>query len=375
MKITIGIKKFELVGGAEKVALEQANYLNKHYNVEVIAFCDGKGVELAKGITSKILNRGPLPESINGHLKRIRARSENAEKLRNYLTENGVDLFFGHNIFPFCSNPIKVVTKCFEVHHNNYYYGPPYGFFLKDLRRRIRVKARNILYNRLDGIVSFTKGTKDKFHSNGITTNIFEIPNALPSSFLNVSVKKLHERKNKIVSLARLVEQKGLFKLIEILTPLLKSDDSLLCEIYGEGPLRKLLLEKIEENGISRQLRILNPVKEVDVINILQESKLFVMTSEFEGFPVSILEAMSCGVPVISFDIETGPSDIIDNGSNGFLIPIDNISGFRRAISNILNNKRLWEKLSRSALNKSRFYSWEKIGLKWDQMIKKISNH
>jgi len=150
-----------------------------------------------------------------------------------------------------------------------------------------------------------------------------------------------------IAFLGRLESMKAVDLFPEMLS-LLKSDfPSLRFLMTGEGSLRNQLLDDFERKDVSDMVDYLGVVNTEQVPNLINQSRVFIYPSREEPFGLSILEAMACGVPVVT-TIVFGPSEIITNNVDGLTVPPDNVRELVRAIVTLLQDKRLREKIGRN---------------------------
>ena len=103
-------------------------------------------------------------------------------------------------------------------------------------------------------------------------------------------------------------------------------------------------------------------------------SSIFVFSSRYEGFGLVLVEAMSCGLPVVSFACPCGPRDIINDGENGFLIEPGDVDSFSESIQNLMKNPALRNKMSEKAFNSVEKYSLDSIMKKWCLLFESILN-
>lgn len=137
--------------------------------------------------------------------------------------------------------------------------------------------------------------------------------------------------------------------------------------ICGEGPERTHLEKLITENGLKKQVQLLGTVSDMD--EQYQNAAMFVMTSEMEGLPMVLLEAKSWGLPLVSFDIMTGPSDIIRDGVNGYLVkPYDVKTLSERIEELILFEEKRVEFSANSQLDMERV-SYKRIFRQWYELM------
>jgi glycosyltransferase involved in cell wall biosynthesis len=165
---------------------------------------------------------------------------------------------------------------------------------------------------------------------NGVDTNTF-----VPSSFVKNS-------KNKITFIGRLDKMKGAHILIEAFKKLKDDGSAVNLDIIGDGPEIDRLKQMTENFNINDSVIFRGEIK--DVVKCLHESMIFVLPSFSEGLSNVVLEAMSCGLPVVATRAG-GTTDIIEDGVNGILVEAGNVSQLSEALKQLIENKDLAEKL------------------------------
>ena len=198
------------------------------------------------------------------------------------------------------------------------------------------------------------------------TNNIEVIPN--PLSFYPKQVAALE---NKIViAVGKQSYQKGYDRLLKSWQIVNKvNPDWQLC-IYGkldESQGLELLAKKL---NIQQSIRFFDAEKNIE--NCFLESSIFVLSSRYEGFGMVIIEAMACGLPVVSFDCPCGPKDIIDNEINGYLIQNNDIEQFANTINKLIDSKDLRHKLGENARTNAQRFMPEIVVSKWNNLFKSI---
>ena len=157
------------------------------------------------------------------------------------------------------------------------------------------------------------------------------------------------ERKKTIVTAGRLTEQKNQKLLIEAFANFNVKKKGYTLIIYGEGALRNDLLQQALTLGVSDLVFL--PGNKKDLLERIIDASMFVMTSDFEGMPNALLEAMAIGLPVISTDCPCGgPRAVIDNNINGILIPVGDSGACSDAMIKIADDDKLLSKLSCNAV-------------------------
>lgn len=132
-----------------------------------------------------------------------------------------------------------------------------------------------------------------------------------------------------IVAAGRMVDQKDFATLITAFSILRKSVDANLV-IFGEGPLRQDLTALASEKGVASDVFMPGYVDKI--LSYIAQADLFVLSSKYEGFGNVLVEALSCGVPVVSTDCESGPSEILRDGEYGLLTPVGDVESLAKAM-------------------------------------------
>lgn len=139
-----------------------------------------------------------------------------------------------------------------------------------------------------------------------------------------------------VCSVGRLESQKNFKLLIDSFSFAFPKVSDAVLYIYGEGSCRKELEQYIREKKL--QNRVFLKGRTTNIIHVYQNSDLFVLSSDFEGMPNALLEAMACGLPCISTDCPTGPSDLIESGENGLLVPVHDAKEMSGAMQSMYSN-------------------------------------
>lgn len=168
-----------------------------------------------------------------------------------------------------------------------------------------------------------------------------------------------------MVAMGRLVSQKGFDLLIKAFAKY--SCDEWYLVILGEGEQRESLEKLSDQLGVGSRVLLPGVINNPGVI--LRGASLFVLSSRYEGFPNALLEAMSYGLPAISYDCQYGPSEIIRDGFDGLLIPPENIDALAAAMSRLLQDEKTRLRMGNAAREVVERFSVEKIVRMWDSVI------
>lgn len=224
----------------------------------------------------------------------------------------------------------------------------PVPFFKRQFRR--------FCYPRASGIIAQTEYAKKRMIENRYRNkNIKVIPNPLKK--INNHVSKL-PGKRIIINIGRLVFEKNQSELINIFSEI--NDSDWLLHIVGDGPLKSELQAQITKLNLEEKVFLIGQVEDVDYE--MAKAQIFAFTSIYEGFPNSLIEAMGFPLACISYDCIAGPSDIIEDGVNGFLIPFKNKELFRNKLKQLMDDEELRNQLKSKSIELRNKLSIEKIG-------------
>lgn len=229
---------------------------------------------------------------------------------------------------------------------------------------------RKVFYPTADGIVFQTEGAK-QFFSKQIQKIGEVIPN--PIDLSRIPKNFINEKRNEIVTVGRLNNQKNHKLLIESFAKFSNNYPEYKLIIYGEGELelelKKLANEKLLEGSYKFE------GSRSDVLECINGSKMFVLSSDYEGMPNALMEAMAMGLPVISTDCPPGgPRALIVSEQNGILVPLNDEEALVNAMKKIANDEKLAFELGENAKLIKRTHRTEDILERWRSYIYEIWN-
>lgn len=361
-------------GGIGRVLTDRINYLVEKYNYEVyVVIMNQEDKQLYYPLNQKIniidlkINYKFKAQNIFINLlgkiyKNKIYKHKVKELIKKYepdflISMGELDTFF---IPSLKKNNLKVIR---EYHFNKGHrlYKKNCNFIIK-LKNKLVTKYEEYILKKYDQIIVLTNEDKKKWNNEKIKV----IPNPLPFSSTQCS---LVENK-KIISVGRLEEQKGYDILINVWKIVSKQYPNWILEIYGEGSLRKELQNKINKLGLEKTLLLKGAVR--DIQEKYLESSIYVMTSRYEGFGMVLIEAMECGLPVISFDCPCGPKDIINDNEDGYLIEFGNVEKMAKKIGILIKNEEKRKIFGKNAKKNVQRFSQEKIIKKWIEIFKEL---
>jgi GalNAc-alpha-(1->4)-GalNAc-alpha-(1->3)-diNAcBac-PP-undecaprenol alpha-1,4-N-acetyl-D-galactosaminyltransferase len=197
----------------------------------------------------------------------------------------------------------------------------------------------SVLKSRIDGIIAQTNYAKEVYQKK-YSCPIVVIPN-----FLREIKEFQHERKNQIITLGRCSYEKAQHFLLETFAKVNAPDWNL--AIVGDGPLLAELKNTANRLNIAEKVEFCGFQKEVDFY--LSQAKIFGFTSIIEGYPNALIEGMANGLAPVSFNCVAGPSDIINEGENGFLVPVGDVGLFAEKLQLLIDNPTLLNEIGRNA--------------------------
>ena len=247
-------------------------------------------------------------------IKRIQAikktvKTEKPDVVISFMAETNIDV----SIALMCCHVPLIVSE-----RNDPSIDPP---------SRLKRMVRNVVYWRPNGFVFQTNDAKCYFKhriQKKATIILNPLVAELPKPFQG-------EREKKIVSVGRLEKQKNYPMLLQAFERFHHEKPDYILEIYGEGQLEKEILDIIEQRKLSDCVKLMGFC--TDVHEKIKDAAMFVMTSDYEGLPNALIEAMALGLPCISTDCPCGgPKTLIDNHKNGILINVGNVDELLRAM-------------------------------------------
>lgn len=226
-------------------------------------------------------------------------------------------------------------------------------------------RLKKTLYRKFDEIIVLTN-TDQKIFNDINFSNVSVIPNFSNFDFFSENIL---DREKTILAVGHLSERKGFGRLIDIWNELSAEFQDWTLLIIGNGEQKKLLQDKIRNYNIEKNCKILPSTSAID--RYYKESQIYALTSYAEGLPMVMIEAMYFGIPLISYDCETGPREIIDDNVTGFLVEEGNSTAFIEKLRLLISDSELRREISCNVQEKRNKFSKQTIISLWENLLSK----
>lgn len=280
-------------------------------------------------------------------------------RIRKFVLQNKIDILIDiDGILDMYSIPAIRRTACKLISWEQFnYYQNPYVNYRKFTRKWAAKKA--------DAIVVLTDEDKGYYEKEvrirGILRRIYNpVEQKENNNQYDINSKT-------IISAGRLTEQKGFDMLIDVAEKVFKKHIDWKWIICGEGENREGLEEKIKVKKLTEKVILKGNVENID--DYYKESAMFVLTSRYEGFGLVLTEAKNMGLPCVSFKCPAGPSEIVKNNVNGYLIDCFDIGKMAEKINYLIENDNIRQEFSDKALEGTEKFELEMIAEQWKELL------
>ena len=361
-------------GGMERVLTMKANYFAEHYGYDItIILTEGEGKSLFYPLSDKVkvinLNIGFEELWTCSFIKKIAIYLKKQYLYKKMLKKElmrirpDITVSMLRREINFINEIKDGSKKIGEIHINRANFR---NFESKDdnLIKKLFAKVwMNDLTNKLKKLDRFVVLTEKDKEAWVELDNVCVIPN--PLSFIPQNISKLTEKR--VIAVGRYCHEKGYDLLLKAWCIVQNSIADWRLEVFGEGD-RSQYEEMISSLNMDRHRCILHG-RSSNIQDEFEKSSLAVCSSKFEGFGLVITEAMSCGLPVVSFDCPWGPRAIIHDGEDGLLVENGNVEKLADAIIWMIQHPEMRSKMATKAIENVQRFSIEKIAEKWRSLF------
>ena len=359
-----------MAGGVERVLTLKANYFAEHCGYDItIILTEGKDKPFFYPLSDKIkvINLDVNFEELwtCSFIKKVIVYLKKQRLFKKLLTSElmrirpDMTISLLRREINFLTSIKDGSKKIGELHVNRANYRNFEGNesnVIKNLFAKLWMKNLVGHLRKLEKFVVLTEEDKSQWQE---LSNIEVIPD--PLSFHTDTVSPLTSKR--VIAVGRYVYQKGFDLLLDAWSIVEKQCRDWELTIYGQGE-RDPYEQLIDELMINRnRCHLYGPTS--DIKQEYLNSSVFVFSSRFEGFGMVLVEAMSCGLPVVSFDCPCGPKDIISNNTDGILVPNGDVEKLADSLLYFINHEEEIQHFSINAKVKSKQYSLDVLSLRW----------
>ncbi|WP_452226934.1 glycosyltransferase family 4 protein [Lacinutrix cladophorae] len=347
-------------GGAERVVSTLANQFIKEFDIVIVVLYKCKpfyplNTNIKVVFCKETYNSAPtFFQSITNHFHLINT-------CKKIISKENSDILIGFttiaNIYSvLVAKRLRIPSIISERIH------PKFGSI-----SNFWVKTRKLIYPKTDTLIIQTEDIKSYFTSFIKESKIKIINNPLAEEL--VAKRDLEAKKtNQIICIGRLENQKNQELLIRAFGAIERKDWRLL--LIGEGSKKEDYKNLVNTLKLNDSIDFIGNIK--DVSYYYNNAKIFVLPSNYEGFPNALIEAMFFGLPCIATNCPSGPSEIINDGENGFLIPINDQLYLEKKLSLLINNTDLQTQFKQKAIKSTTIFKADFIANQWKTLIYKI---
>lgn len=344
-------------GGTERVLSIIANELSKQknkFNIHILSITNENNTSYFR--LEKEIKNDRILKSKDVNFKK--QYFQVVKGIRHYIKENNIDILIDVEVIAsLFSIPATrfTKTKLISWEHFNFY---------EDNGSHLRIYARKLAARFSNCIITLTEHDKQNYLNNlDIKGKVEYIYNPIEE----VDDMECNIKSKQIISVGRLTYQKGFDMLCDVAKVVLKDNKGWKWLILGDGEDKDKLRSKIKEYGLENKLILKGNVSNVE--EYYKNSSLYVMTSRFEGLPMTLLEAKTYKLPIVSFNCLTGPSEIVKNNVNGYLINPENVEAMSNKLNILMNDENKIKEFSNNAQIDIEKFKLKPIIERWEKVL------
>ncbi len=354
------------MGGAERVMATIANeFVERGHEVTILT---PKNTDSAYRLDDRVLIMGMHDQNskLTGKMKAVLNPLRLFRRYLRVLKEYRPDIVLS---FLTKTNLLAVIAKIFFQRNIPVIISEradPNG----KTRSNTLKKLNRILAPKADCIVCQSSRVADYYSALSSKAEIRVIPNPINTEC--IALNEPENRRNTIVGVGRLAKEKNFDLLLEAFAEIREEFPDHTLEIYGSGGEKEFLENKITALGLEKRAFLMG--NRSNVMHVIYDCSLYVMSSDFEGFPNALIEAMASGLPVISTDFPTGIArELITDGENGYVVPVGDKQALADKMRLILTDQKLQQKLSQNARKIAEVLDKNTIIDHWETLFQKYT--
>ena len=369
-------------GGVVRVVLNLVEDLKHHHDVELVSLFRQRRRskhELPSGVPVTTLvdirepatggpERSPARRSAEGRPSRLVPPSESRYAKYSEFTDAALESYLGSidggAVIGMQPGMIAAIAQL----------APASVVRVGQEHMSIRGRSKSLLqealphYTKLDLFLTLTERDAAVYRDRYLPhLPVAALPNGIPEYHGAVS----DSTSKVVVAAGRLSIIKGFDRLLDAWALVAQTHPDWRLRIFGEGPKREALADQIRALGLEGSASLMG--YSTTIREDMAAASIFALSSRAEGYPMVVLEAMSCGLPVVAFDCPTGPEEMIADGTDGLLVPDGDVNGLADALSTLIAKGPAGRReMGRAALVTAQEHSQRNIGARWEALLRPL---
>ncbi len=374
MKIAYLFYHFAQKAGTERILINKMNWLADHgYDIFALTYEQGAhpfAFPLSDNVHHIDFNVRFFPLYRLNPIKRlwmtIKLRRQLVAKLREFVSQQRPDAIVCTTYAPFEITALTKACKPFSVpfiiESHSIYAETKEADLLSLIFHRNKPFTRDYLLG-ANRIIALTEGDANEWRR--VIDQVDVVPNMV--EFDAVCRHSDLSSKN-VIFVGRMEVQKGLSDLLKVWELVHRCHPEWTLHVYGTGSQREWFVEQVEQINIAVSVHEPVPI----ISDKYCDSSMLLLTSTYEPFGLVLVEAMSCGLPVVAFDCPYGPADIIKDGADGFLIKNRDVNAFADRVCQLIEYMDLRQKMGQTAIQSAQRYTPERIMPLWKELFESL---
>jgi glycosyltransferase involved in cell wall biosynthesis len=225
-----------------------------------------------------------------------------------------------------------------------------------------RFRQIDNLYRDIDAFLLLTQADAESFRRVGLNNTGF-----MPNPVTLQATRTSDLTTPTIINVGRLTGQKNQKALVEAFGLVAPEHPTWRVKIFGDGELQEPLQQQIDAAGLSDRVRLMGTTNDVETE--LLDSSIFALSSDFEGLPLVLVEAMTCGVPCVAFNCSPGIGEIITDGQDGLVVPNRSVTALAAGIRRLIEDTELRRSMGRAAVVGAQRFSEDHVLDLWEDLF------